>query len=215
MIVGSIGTAAITTGQVNAPSSTITNMVGTNITTTNIIGSTGTFLTGITVGTVNIVSAGSFSTLSGGNVSVSGSIGSSIVSTSNLITTSATSSNISIVNNVFLGTTTQIINGIFTAANNVTTASNITGCIFPNSNFRSFVVYMSNSVKSTDTNYYSQYTIEGIQLDSGWVLSESVIGDSSIVNVTINTSGQLQYTSLNVSNWTSSTFKYYGLGMTI
>jgi hypothetical protein len=64
------------------------------------------FTTGITTGTVNVVSAGSFSTLTGASVSLSGSIGSSIITTGQLGANNATVT--SLVANINVTTTTMI-----------------------------------------------------------------------------------------------------------
>jgi hypothetical protein len=129
--------------------------------------------------------------------------------------TSITTNSILVSNKMDFGNVSQILSGTFNAANNVSSATNVTGCAFANATFRSFTMYISTAVLSSGTNYYSQYTIEGLQTDSGWQISNSVLGNNTILTFTITSAGQIQYTSTNVTNWTSSTFKFYAVGMLI
>jgi hypothetical protein len=97
----------------------------------------------------------------------------------------------------------------FNAANNVGSASNVTGFSFDNSTIRSFVATVTVSVlKSSGGNLYETFTLEGHQTDSGWTLLPSSFGDVSGITLSITGSGQIQYTSINHSNWTSTTIRF-------
>lgn len=103
---------------------------------------------------------------------------------------------------------TSDIAGTFSAANNISTATNITGLLFPTANIRSFVLTISIQLLAGSGNKFAHYTIEGIQNVSGWAIDDSFVGDSTGISFSIDASGQLQYTSTNVSGWISNTFNY-------
>jgi hypothetical protein len=97
----------------------------------------------------------------------------------------------------------------FNAANNVSSASNVTGFSFDNSTIRSFVATVTVSVsKSLGGNLYETFTLEGHQTDSGWTLLPSSFGDVSGITFSMTGSGQIQYTSINHSNWTSTIIRF-------
>ena len=99
--------------------------------------------------------------------------------------------------------------GSFVASNNVSSAVNVTNLVFVNLSVRSFVAQISVSIlRSSGGDLYELFTLEGHQSSSGWTLYKSSLGDISGVVFTITSLGQIQYTSSNVSNWSSSTFRY-------
>jgi hypothetical protein len=127
----------------------------------------------------------------------------------NLIYTNITTSNV-YLNTVNLAGISNYYSGTFSAANNVSVASDITGLLFPSATVRSFVATLAISVtQSTGQNYYSQYTIDGIQTNSGWQIFPSAVGDSIDIIFSIDSStGQLQYVSPNLANWSSTIMNY-------
>jgi hypothetical protein len=98
----------------------------------------------------------------------------------------------------------------FAAANNVSIASPITNFQFSNAIVRAFNAIVSITiVRSAGDNYYANYELKGIQKDSGtWSLNSSYVGDATGVVFTIDNSGQMTYTSTNITNWSSTTFKF-------
>lgn len=99
--------------------------------------------------------------------------------------------------------------GSFTGGNNVTTPSDVSGLLLPSASTRSFTATVSVSVlRLSGGNYFAQYTIEGIQTDSGWFIDDSFVGDTTGISFSITNNGQIQYTSSNVVNWISTTFTY-------
>jgi hypothetical protein len=101
----------------------------------------------------------------------------------------------------------------FSAANNQVVEANITPLSFSNSIVRSFNVIISISIlKSSGSNLYANFELKGIQKDSGdWSLNSTFVGDNTgiVFGVTnISNKGQIQYTSSNLPNWTSTTFKF-------
>jgi hypothetical protein len=97
----------------------------------------------------------------------------------------------------------------FTAANNVTAGSAVTGLNFPNATVRSFAAHVSVNIQATAGNLYSMFKLLGLQKTTGnWVLNSTFIGDNAGITFSMATSGQVLYTSTNVPSFTSSTMKF-------
>jgi hypothetical protein len=110
-----------------------------------------------------------------------------------------------------LAGTSSLFGGSFTGGNNVVTPTDVTGLLFPNVNVRSFTAIIGVSILCTSGgNYFAQYTIEGIQNDSGWSIDDTYIGDNTGISFSITSSGQIQYTSTNIVNWLSTTLRFNG-----
>ena len=154
----------LSTGTLQASSSTIPNLVSTNLST----------------GTIN-----------------------------NLVSTNISSGSINY-------NASYVFSGSCAAGNNIVTATNLLGIIFPTATTRSFTIIMSvSTLVSSGQNYFTQYTVEGIQTDIGWIIDDYFIGDTPNLTLTIINTGQLQYTSTNVSNWTSTNIRYHSTGLYI
>ncbi len=102
---------------------------------------------------------------------------------------------------------------IFNAANNQVTETNITGFAFPNNIVRCFNAIVSVSIIKTEgTNLYANFDLKGIQRDTGeWLLNSTYIGDNTNIVFSINNvsnKGQIQYTSANTPNWSSTVIKF-------
>jgi len=95
----------------------------------------------------------------------------------------------------------------FSAANNQSSAANVTGFAFANGTTRAFSAIVSVTIIAT-SNLYETFEIKGIQKDSDWAINYDAVGDASGVVFSITSSGQLQYTSTNISGFTSSTIKF-------
>jgi hypothetical protein len=101
----------------------------------------------------------------------------------------------------------------FTAQNNQLNVANITNLAFPNNTVRSFSAIVSVCImKSAGPNLYANYDIKGVQKDIGdWVVNTNFIGDNTgiVFNISnVNSKGQIQYISEDLSNWVSTTFKF-------
>jgi hypothetical protein len=101
----------------------------------------------------------------------------------------------------------------FSAQNNQLSVANITNLAFPNNTVRSFSAIVSVCImKSAGQNLYANYDIKGVQRDIGdWVINTTFIGDSTgiVFNISnVNSKGQIQYISEDLSNWVSTTFKF-------
>lgn len=102
----------------------------------------------------------------------------------------------------------------FSAANNQTTAADVTGLAFANGTVRSFRALVSVSIDAT-SDLFEQFTLEGIQKSSSWEMSSSSLGDNSGVEFSITSAGQVQYTSSNVSGFVSNTIKFRAVTTTV
>jgi hypothetical protein len=109
-------------------------------------------------------------------------------------------------------TTVALVNGdiaptSFSGANNQVTPANVTGLAFSNAVVRAFNAVVSVSVSATSS-LYEVFEIQGIQKGSDWEISTQSTGDTSLVDFTITSSGQLQYTSSNYTGFSSLAIKF-------
>ena len=86
----------------------------------------------------------------------------------------------------------------------------VLGFSFNNAIVRSFEAIASVSITAT-ASLYEEFTIKGIQKGSNWFISISSIGDNSGVYLTINSSGQVLYTSPTYSGFVSGVIKFRAL----
>ena len=144
-------------------------------------------------GVLTVVSTDDSTNTSTGAIIVSGGIG--------------ITKNISIGGNIIMENS-YMFSGSFQANNNQSLFSDITGLLFPSSNFRSFNIQMSIDITATDS-LYEQCTIEGIQTSTGWSIYVTNLGDDIDFLFDITGSGQLQYSSnTNYTGWVSTTLNY-------
>jgi Concanavalin A-like lectin/glucanases superfamily len=144
------------------------------------------------------------------NVNVTG--GNSI-SAANAVFTNATISNIMlpnlatianiVTNNLNYGIS-NVFSGSFSASNNVSSPTNVTGLSFPN--VTAFSAKISVSINGP--NLIEYFTVEGMLTSTGWQLYMISEGDTSGVIFSITAGGQIQYTSTNQAGYTSSFFRY-------
>lgn len=110
------------------------------------------------------------------------------------------------VNGINIQPNTYDINSTmtFNASNNVTNA-NITGLSFDSSVW-GVDVFVSIRLVAT-TNQYSNYQLRLVNKGTTWELASVYVG-SQVLTFSINSSGVVQYTSLNYPGFVSMTFKY-------
>jgi hypothetical protein len=84
----------------------------------------------------------------------------------------------------------------FMALDNQTTPQDITGFTFNNASVRSFEAQVS-IVRDTT---YAIYNLQSIQKASSWEMTQSLTGDETGIIFSIDSSGQVQYTSSNTGN---------------
>jgi hypothetical protein len=101
----------------------------------------------------------------------------------------------------------KIITGTFTAANNQAAATNVTGLVFANATYRATTINVSVYIDAT-TDLHANYTLQCIQKSSSWEMSQEYTGDATGIIFSITSAGQVQYSSTNVSGYSSSVFKY-------
>lgn len=107
------------------------------------------------------------------------------------------------------GSTGDIAETSFTAADNQVSAANVTGFAFANGTVRSFTALVS-IVRDTT---YAQYTLTGIQKAASWNLDQSLLGDDIGLEFSITSGGQIQYTSTNTGS--SATVKFRAITTTV
>lgn len=97
----------------------------------------------------------------------------------------------------------------FTAADNQSSAANITGFAFANATVRSFDATVS-IVRNTT---YAAYKLYGIQKGSSWEMSQNFTGDTTGITFSITNAGQIQYTS--TSTGFTSLIKFRAITTTV
>ena len=124
------------------------------------------------------------------------------------VTSDATLNNVA-VNNLNLGTS-NLYSSSFLASNNQSIPENITGLVFDNNTTMYFdatlTVIILTSLPSTIQQVFKfQCNYNG----NGWDLFiNTLFGDNSGIEFNITVDGQIQYTSTDIANFSSSTFRY-------
>jgi hypothetical protein len=103
----------------------------------------------------------------------------------------------------------------FLSANNVSSASNITGFAFSNAIVRAFDAVLSVTILSSEGNKYAYYNLKGVQKGSNWVINSSYVGDVTGYTFSITNSGQVQYTSTDITGWDSASINFRALTTTL
>lgn len=107
----------------------------------------------------------------------------------------------------FKNEASEIHSGSFDAANNQSAATDVTGLSLANADFRAAKIIISVYIDAT-TDLHEIFTLDLIQTGSGWDYSQTSVGDESNVDFSVNSSGQIQYTSGNETGYSSSVFNY-------
>ena len=219
---------AISNGNIFLLNSTFANLLNSSIGTLN--------ANGITAGNINILgnlfqngspyASSQFITRTGGAISytvtsgnalvginttspkaaldVNGSLKALNATISNLLIQNSTMSSF-YIDNLNVGLSSSF-SGSFSASNGG--SGDITGLSF-SSDIRSFVINLTVTIiKSDNQNIYETFTLEGIQGNNTWTLLFSSFGDVSNVTFSITNMGQIQYSSVSISNFVSNTFRY-------
>lgn len=105
----------------------------------------------------------------------------------------------------FKNADSEVWSGTFAAANNQTTAANVTGISL--SGVRAAKVLISVAIDAT-ADLFESFTLDIVQRGADFDIAQSSVGDESNVDFSITSGGQLQYTSGNESGFVSSTMNY-------
>ena len=89
----------------------------------------------------------------------------------------------------------------FTLANNQSAAANVTGLVMSSTSYKSAHIYAEVRRKTATTEVISngRLIIQYRDLTTSWELLDELSGDDDGVVFTVNSSGQVQYTSDNMS----------------
>jgi hypothetical protein len=93
----------------------------------------------------------------------------------------------------------------FSAANNVTTSSDVTGLSFSTSQFSIYIAVLIVAASSVN----ALYLIEGIQTPNGeFDLTQTIRAGTPGITFSVSSSGQIQYMSPSIAGWVSTTFQF-------
>lgn len=95
----------------------------------------------------------------------------------------------------------------FSAANNQSSATNVTGLAFANGSVRAFRALVSVFVSATSS-LYEVFELLAVQKGASWDMSVESAGDASGFTFTITTAGQVQYTNSNYSGFSSAAVRF-------
>jgi hypothetical protein len=110
--------------------------------------------------------------------------------------------------NISIGVST-VYSASFIAQNNASVPTDVTGLSFSNTDERFFKANLTVSVlKSVGNSLFELFELEGLQAEAGWTLLQSRFGDETGIQFYITSEGQIQYTSPDTLDWTSTTFRY-------
>ena len=99
--------------------------------------------------------------------------------------------------------------GSFNAANNQSSVANITNLLFNSTLTKGFVAWISVYITAT-ANLAEMFELRGVYTGSDWLMSVTQSGNASGIVFTITSGGQVQYTSTNVSGFTSNVINWKG-----
>lgn len=95
----------------------------------------------------------------------------------------------------------------FSIANNQASPVNVTGLAFANGSTRAAQVFYSIIIDAT-ADLFESGELTVIQKGASWDLARQAIGDDSLIDFTINSSGQVLYTSSNYTGFVAATMKF-------
>ena len=72
-------------------------------------------------------------------------------------------------------------------------------------------IFLTSHLTTTSGSYYTNYHLRGVNKNNSWELVKEYVGDLTSVDFQMTTSGQLQYTTNNIPDFTSMFFKWRAL----
>jgi hypothetical protein len=154
-----------------------------------------------TADAINVSNGGSFLTNGGASIQKSLFVGGDI--TANAVNIQKLS-----IQNLNYGVA-SLYSGSFIASNNTSFPTDITGFLFDYTKSNSFTSTVAvKIIRSAGGNLCSMYTIEGNYSSTGWNIYPTILGDNTGITFSITSGGQIQYTSSNIVNWSSTTIRF-------
>ena len=206
-----ITTGTLTSTNINSTNISVGSLINTNLINTN-SSISNAIITNLTASSVQLSNVGATTltvgTLLDTNAIITNLTASSAQISNMNLTTSTIGTAIVSAGNVNLGSG-NLFSNVFSASNNTSIPTDITNFSFDSASVGCFsaTVYVK-MIRSAGGNLYSMYTIEGLYSSAGWYIYPSVTGDTTGIVFSITAGGQIQYTSTNQSNWTSTSIKY-------
>ena len=108
----------------------------------------------------------------------------------------------------------DILETSFAASNDVSSPTDVTSFAFANGSVRSFSAHVS-VFRDATSDVFEVIELKGVQRGSDWAMSDSRTGDTSGIEFTITTAGQIQYTSSDLSGHVASTIKFRAITTTV
>lgn len=102
----------------------------------------------------------------------------------------------------------------FSAANNQSSAANVTGLSFANATVRAAKIFLSVYVNATSS-LYEAFELLLIQKGASWEMAQSSVGDSSGFVFTVTSAGQVQYVNSNYSGFVSAAVRFRALTLSV
>lgn len=115
--------------------------------------------------------------------------------------------------NVDVGSPGDIEETSFSLANNQASPANVTGFLFGVS-VRSFKALVSVQIDAT-SDLFESFELLGIQRGTDFQMSVESVGDNSQIAFSITTGGQVQYTSGNITGFSSGIIKFRAITTTV
>lgn len=95
----------------------------------------------------------------------------------------------------------------FSITNNQSSAANVTLFAFANATVRAFEALVTVEIDAT-SDLFESFKLHGVNTGSSWYMSQTSVGQDSGIILTITNAGQIQYTSTNVSGFSSGTMRF-------
>lgn len=102
----------------------------------------------------------------------------------------------------------------FSAADGQASPANVTGLAFNQAVTRSFRAQVSVTIDAT-TPLFETFDLTGINTDTDFMMAIDSVGDNSLINFTITSTGQVQYTSATFPGFVSATVKFRAMTLTV
>lgn len=103
----------------------------------------------------------------------------------------------------------------FSASNNISSATNVTGLLFATASVGSFEASVQINLNAT-TPLRQHFSIYGSQIGAtGWEINSTSTGDETGFYFTITSAGQIQYVNANYPGFVSATVKFRAWGISV